>query len=118
PLIGAVAYTFGGLATDARSRVLGRDGPLPGLFAAGEITGHFWGTAPNAVSVLRALVFGRTAGREAISYLGGVKAGHWPPSPGAGVAAMQHRREYRTDTRSGGQFRCRLRPSVGAGGTR
>ena len=72
PLIGAVAYTFGGLATDARSRVLGRDGPLPGLFAAGEITGHFWGTAPNAVSVLRALVFGRTAGREAISYL------EWP----------------------------------------
>jgi tricarballylate dehydrogenase len=74
PLIGAVAYTFGGLATDARSRVLGRDGPLPGLFAAGEITGHFWGTAPNAVSVLRALVFGRTAGREAISYLESAKA--------------------------------------------
>jgi tricarballylate dehydrogenase len=75
PLIGAVAYTFGGLATDACSRVLGGDGPLAGLFAAGEITGHFWGTAPNAVSVLRALVFGRIAGREAISYLEGVKAG-------------------------------------------
>jgi tricarballylate dehydrogenase len=75
PLIGAVAYTFGGLATDARARVLGREGPLPGLFAAGEITGHFWGTAPNAVSVLRALVFGRTAGREAISYLGSAKSG-------------------------------------------
>ncbi len=74
PLVGAVAYTFGGLATDARARVLGHGGPLPGLFAAGEITGHFWGTAPNAVSVLRALVFGRTAGREAISYFEGVKA--------------------------------------------
>jgi tricarballylate dehydrogenase len=74
PLIGAVAYTFGGLATDARSRVLGRDGALPGLFAAGEITGHFWGTAPNAVSVLRALVFGRTAGREAIGQLERAKA--------------------------------------------
>jgi tricarballylate dehydrogenase len=48
--------------------VLGKDGPLPGLYAAGEITGHFWGTAPNAVSVLRALVFGRIAGREAISH--------------------------------------------------
>jgi tricarballylate dehydrogenase len=75
PLVGAVAYTFGGLATDARSRVLGRDGALPGLFAAGEITGHFWGTAPNAVSVLRALVFGRTAGCEAIAYLEGAKVG-------------------------------------------
>jgi tricarballylate dehydrogenase len=74
PLVGAVAYTFGGLATDARARVLGHGGPLPGLFAAGEITGHFWDTAPNAVSVLRALVFGRTAGREAISYFEGVKA--------------------------------------------
>ena len=69
PLVGAIAYTFGGLATDARARVLGRDGPIAGLFAAGEITGHFWGTAPNAVSILRALVFGRTAGREAMSYL-------------------------------------------------
>jgi tricarballylate dehydrogenase len=74
PLVGAVAYTFGGLATDTRARVLGRDGAVPGLFAAGEITGHFWGTAPNAISVLRALVFGRTAGREAISYLECAKA--------------------------------------------
>ena len=65
PLIGAIAYTFGGLATDTDGRVL-RDGrPIPGLYAAGEITGHFYGTAPNAVSVLRAFVFGRIAGRQA-----------------------------------------------------
>ena len=68
PLVGALAYTFGGLATNEKAEVLGADGPLPGLYAAGEITGHFWGTAPNAVSVLRALVFGRIAGREAISF--------------------------------------------------
>jgi len=42
---------------------------IPGLFAAGEITGHFYKTAPNAVSVLRALVFGRIAGQKAIEYL-------------------------------------------------
>jgi tricarballylate dehydrogenase len=65
PLVGALAYTFGGLATDARARVLRGGAPLPGLCAAGEITGHFHATAPNAVSVLRALVFGRIAGREA-----------------------------------------------------
>jgi tricarballylate dehydrogenase len=47
-------------------RVL-RDGvPIPGLFAAGEITGHFYATAPNAVSILRAFVFGRIAGHEAV----------------------------------------------------
>jgi tricarballylate dehydrogenase len=71
PLVGAVAYTFGGLATNVRTEVLGNDGPIAGLYAAGEITGHFYGTAPNAVSVLRALVFGRIAGLEAISYLEG-----------------------------------------------
>ena len=69
PLIGAVAYTFGGLATNAKAEVLGGDGPLAGLYAAGEMTGHFYGTAPNAVAILRALVFGRIAGLEAVSYL-------------------------------------------------
>ncbi|MSO66835.1 MAG: FAD-dependent oxidoreductase [Pseudolabrys sp.] len=72
PLVGAVAYTFGGLATDASARVL-RDGlAIPGLYAAGEITGHFYATAPNAVSVLRAFVFGRIAGLEAVSFLQGL----------------------------------------------
>jgi tricarballylate dehydrogenase len=66
PLEGAIAYTFGGIATDAEARVLGNDGPIRGLYAAGEITGHFHGTAPNAVAMLRALVFGRIAGRNAI----------------------------------------------------
>ncbi len=66
PLIGAVAYTFGGIATDADGRVLRGGQAVPGLYAAGEITGHFYGTAPNAVSVLRAFVFGRRAGRKAV----------------------------------------------------
>ena len=43
---------------------------IPGLYAAGEITGHFHVTAPNAVSVLRAFVFGRIAGQQAVAYLG------------------------------------------------
>jgi tricarballylate dehydrogenase len=69
PLVGAVAYTFGGLATDTRARLICDRGPLPGLFAAGEITGHFYGTAPNAVAMLRALVYGRIAGREAVDFI-------------------------------------------------
>jgi len=67
PLIGAIAYTFGGVATNADAEVLGGDGPMPGLFAAGEITGRFHGTAPNAVAMLRALVFGRIAGIGAVA---------------------------------------------------
>lgn len=65
PLVGAIAYTFGGVATNTSAEVLGAGGPIPGLYAAGEITGHFYGSAPNAVAVMRALVFGRVAGRAA-----------------------------------------------------
>jgi tricarballylate dehydrogenase len=69
PLIGAIAYTFGGLATNERAQVLSDQEPMPGLYAAGETTGHFYGTAPNAVAVLRALVFGKIAGQEAVGFL-------------------------------------------------
>lgn len=69
PLVGAIAYTFGGLKTNERAEVLCERGPIPGLYAAGETTGHFYGNAPNAVSVLRALVFGRVAGRQAVDFL-------------------------------------------------
>jgi tricarballylate dehydrogenase len=69
PLIGAIAYTFGGLATNDKAEVLSKGGPIQGLYAAGETTGHFYGTAPNAVSVLRALVFGKIAGQQAVDFL-------------------------------------------------
>jgi tricarballylate dehydrogenase len=69
PLVGALAYTFGGVATDSCARVTRNGAPVPGLYAAGETTGHFYVTAPNAVSMLRALVFGRIAGRESVGYL-------------------------------------------------
>jgi tricarballylate dehydrogenase len=74
PIVCGIAYTFGGLATNERAEVLGRDGPIPGLYAAGEITGHFFGMAPNAVSVLRALVFGRIAGRGSVDRLAALHA--------------------------------------------
>ncbi len=70
PLAGAIVYTFGGLATNAEAEVLDEAGPIPGLYAAGEITGHFYASAPNAVAVLRALVFGRIAGRNAMARAG------------------------------------------------
>src|SRR5450631_84368 len=69
PLVGAIAYTFGGLATNAKAEVMCEHGPMPGLYAAGETTGHFYRTAPNAVAVLRALVFGKIAGREAVEFV-------------------------------------------------
>ncbi len=69
PLVGGLAYTFGGLATNEKAEVLRGRGPMPGLYAAGETTGHFYGSAPNAVAMLRALVFGQIAGREAVDFV-------------------------------------------------
>jgi tricarballylate dehydrogenase len=70
PLACAIAYTFGGIATNDDAEVLRSDGtPLHGLYAAGEINGLFFHRAPGGTSVLRALVFGRIAGYKAIDYL-------------------------------------------------
>jgi tricarballylate dehydrogenase len=69
PLVGAIAYTFGGIATNEKAEVLGNDSIIAGLYAAGEVTGQFHGTAPNAVAMLRATVFGKIAGEEAVTFL-------------------------------------------------
>jgi tricarballylate dehydrogenase len=69
PLMGAIAYTFGGIATNEKAEVLGNGGIIPGLYAAGEVTGQFHGTAPNAVAMLRATVFGKMAGQEVVDFL-------------------------------------------------
>lgn len=66
PVSCAIVFTFGGLMTDAEAHVLGGDGhAIPGLFAAGEVTGLYHRKYPGATSVLRSVVFGRIAGRGA-----------------------------------------------------
>lgn len=66
PLTCAITFTFGGIRSDARARVLRRDGtPIAGLYAAGEVTGLYYNAYPAGTSVLRALTFGRIAAREA-----------------------------------------------------
>jgi tricarballylate dehydrogenase len=52
------------VSTDAE--VLDLDGvPIPGLYAAGEVIGLYYGTYTGATSVLRGAVFGRKAGLHA-----------------------------------------------------
>ena len=62
-----IHHTMGGLKIDPYARVLKEDGsPIPGLFAAGEITGGVHGgnrLGGNAVADF--VVFGRIAGRSA-----------------------------------------------------
>ena len=66
PIICGNCFTFGGLKIDPNARVLNRDGEaIPGLYAAGETIGLYWGTYTGATSVLRGAVFGRISGEGA-----------------------------------------------------
>ncbi len=72
PISCSIVFTFGGIAADEEARVLSQDdAPIPGLYAAGEITGLYYGKYPGATSVLRGLVYGRIAGRNAVRYVQG-----------------------------------------------
>lgn len=67
-----IVFTYGGLATDEKARAVDGEGrPVPGLYAAGECTGVYYHKYPGATSVMRGLVFGRIAGREAAKEVGG-----------------------------------------------
>jgi len=66
PLTCAVTFTFGGVRTDSLARVLTPSGAaIPGLYAAGEVTGLYYHHYPAGTSVLRAATFGRIAGEHA-----------------------------------------------------
>lgn len=66
PIISANVFTFGGLKTDQLGRVVDQDGDaIQNLYAAGEMTGLYYGTYTGSTSVLRGMVFGRLAGQHA-----------------------------------------------------
>lgn len=65
-----VHHTMGGLEINTEAEVIGKDGnAIPGLFAAGEVTGGIHGgnrIGGNAVADI--VVFGRIAAKSAINY--------------------------------------------------
>lgn len=66
PLTCAITFTFGGIRTDGKARVVDRRGaPIAGLYAAGEVTGLYYREYPAGTSVLRSVTFGRLAGAHA-----------------------------------------------------
>jgi fumarate reductase flavoprotein subunit len=66
PTIGHLLATYAGLAVDPLMRVLNREGPIPGLLAAGEAVGGFHGASyQSGTAIAKALVFGRLAGLSA-----------------------------------------------------
>lgn len=68
PIISSNVFTFGGLKTDSHGRVMDTNGePIPNLYAAGEMTGLYYGNYTGATSVLRGMVFGKLAGAHITS---------------------------------------------------
>ncbi|MBS6157607.1 MAG: FAD-binding protein [Sutterella sp.] len=66
-----VHFCNGGLKIDTRSRVIKTDGsPIPGLYAAGEVTGGIHGAGRlGGCSLPDCVVFGRIAGESAAKAL-------------------------------------------------
>ena len=64
---GGIAYTFGGINIDIKSRVQDtEDTIIPGLYAAGEIVGgFFYYDSLRASGLMHGAVFGRISGLEA-----------------------------------------------------
>ena len=71
PLTCAICFTFGGIRTDSEARVVSPSGvPIPGLYAAGEVTGLYYHEYPVGTSVIRGVTFGRLAGAHAAAVAG------------------------------------------------
>ncbi|PLB55778.1 putative FAD dependent oxidoreductase [Aspergillus steynii IBT 23096] len=70
-----VHFTMGGAVINERSQVLDEQGrPIPGLWAAGEITGGLHGqNRLGGSSLLECVVFGRIAGDEAVAFYRGLQ---------------------------------------------
>jgi tricarballylate dehydrogenase len=66
PIISSIVFTFGGLKVNTEAQVLNQQGELiPGLYAAGETMGLYYGSYTGATSVLKGAVFGKIAGARA-----------------------------------------------------
>ncbi|OAG02174.1 succinate dehydrogenase/fumarate reductase flavo protein subunit [Paraphaeosphaeria sporulosa] len=71
PVTSHLTFTYGGVKTNNEAQVLStNDVPIPGLWAAGELTGIFYNEYPPGTSVLRSLTFGRLAGTKIAEQLG------------------------------------------------
>ncbi len=69
PLKALVVMTLGGVTVNDKMQVLAEDGTvIPGLYAAGEVTGGIWGRfVSGGTGVMGPIVFGRLAARELMS---------------------------------------------------
>lgn len=71
PVTPGIHHTMGGLKINSESMVLDKEGvPIPGLFAAGEVTGGVHGgNRLGGTAVTDIIVFGQIAGNSAAAYV-------------------------------------------------
>merc|ERR1712054_42558 len=73
--MGVIHYCMGGLEIDVNSNVVGPNGPIKGLYAAGEVAGGVHGNNRlGGNSLLDCVVFGRLSGTNAAKYMLGADA--------------------------------------------
>ena len=82
PIKPSAHYTMGGLAVDTRTRVLGENGIIPGLYACGEVacSGAHGANRLGGNSLLDILVFGEIAAEEALAFIPSVSPQDTPES--------------------------------------
>lgn len=68
-----ITFTYGGVRVDPQCRVVGEeDGPIPGLWAVGEMVGgFFYHNYPSGSGLTRGSITGRKAGISAARYVKG-----------------------------------------------
>merc|ERR1711877_45664 len=70
-----IHYCMGGSEVNAKGQVMGKSGPIPGLYAAGEVAGGVHGNNRlGGNSLLDCVVFGRVTAREAAKFMLGDEA--------------------------------------------
>jgi len=68
PVTGGITFTFGGLEINTNAQVMSTlDQPIKGLFASGDIVGLFFHNYPSFTGQTRNAVFGRLAGKAAVT---------------------------------------------------
>merc|ERR1719238_707421 len=109
-----IHYCMGGLEIDQEGAVMGKSGPIKGLYCAGEVAGGVHGNNRlGGNSLLDCVVFGRVTGKAATKYILGsdVKQVDLKVLTGGGLTGAVQSSKY-----SGGSYEDDMNESKKAGG--
>jgi tricarballylate dehydrogenase len=85
-----MTFTFGGIKISAKAAVLSNTAVIPGVYAAGEVTGgFFYHNCPAGSSLTRCAVFGEIAGQNAAAFAQRKKQSYDLPSQGRAAINTQ-----------------------------